>query len=140
LRPLTDPNFIGFRVSADGQKVAREVEIRAELPDGHDVADGRAKRMIILVFILVSLMTLGNFVDFLLGSGGQRGIKDRLVDFYVSIDEGDWTTIIRKPAAWFTLYFDFIFGPRYISIRVLFVMVLYSMTVSSFAIIISALF
>jgi hypothetical protein len=32
------PNFIGFRVWADGREVAPEVEIRSTLPDGRDIA------------------------------------------------------------------------------------------------------
>jgi hypothetical protein len=33
-----EPNFIGFRVRADGREVVPEVEIRATLPDGRDIA------------------------------------------------------------------------------------------------------
>jgi hypothetical protein len=39
IRPPATPNFIGFRVWADGQEVVADVEIRATLPDGRDVAD-----------------------------------------------------------------------------------------------------
>jgi hypothetical protein len=35
----TDPNFIGFRVWADGQEIMPETEIRATLPDGRDITD-----------------------------------------------------------------------------------------------------
>jgi Domain of unknown function (DUF4424) len=35
----SDPNFLGFRITADGQAVAPEVEIRATLPDGRDITD-----------------------------------------------------------------------------------------------------
>jgi uncharacterized protein DUF4424 len=38
LRPPTDPNFLGFRVWSNGQELQPEVEIRAELPDGRDIA------------------------------------------------------------------------------------------------------
>jgi len=38
LRPPTDPNFLGFRVRSNGQEIAPEVEIRATLPDGRDIA------------------------------------------------------------------------------------------------------
>jgi len=34
-----EPNFIGFRVWADGRELSPEVEIRATLPDGRDVAE-----------------------------------------------------------------------------------------------------
>jgi hypothetical protein len=35
----TGPNFLDFRVWADGQEIRPEAEIRAELPDGSNVAD-----------------------------------------------------------------------------------------------------
>jgi hypothetical protein len=38
LRPPTDPNFLAFRVWSDGQEIKPELEIRATLPDGRDVA------------------------------------------------------------------------------------------------------
>jgi hypothetical protein len=38
LRPPSDPNFLRFRVWSNGQEVTPEVEIRAELADGRDVA------------------------------------------------------------------------------------------------------
>jgi hypothetical protein len=38
LRPPTDPNFLRFRVWSNGQEVTPEVEIRAELADGRDIA------------------------------------------------------------------------------------------------------
>ena len=39
IKPPEDANFIGFRVRADGQEVMPEAEIRAELPDGRDIAE-----------------------------------------------------------------------------------------------------
>lgn len=38
MRPPTDPDFLGFRVWADGKEVKPELEIRAMLPDGRDIA------------------------------------------------------------------------------------------------------
>jgi hypothetical protein len=38
LRPPTDPNFLGFRVRSNGQEITPEVEIRAILPNGRDIA------------------------------------------------------------------------------------------------------
>jgi hypothetical protein len=37
-RELSEPNFMGFRVWADGRELTPEVEIRATLPDGRDIA------------------------------------------------------------------------------------------------------
>lgn len=37
-RQLSEPNFMGFRVWADGRELTPEVEIRATLPDGRDIA------------------------------------------------------------------------------------------------------
>ena len=38
MRPPTDPNFMQFRVWADQREIAPEVEVRALLPDGRDIA------------------------------------------------------------------------------------------------------
>ena len=37
--PIAGPNFLGFRVWADGREITPEVEMRATLPDGRDVTD-----------------------------------------------------------------------------------------------------
>lgn len=39
LDPPTKPNFLAFRVWADGQEVKPEVEVRATLPDGREVTE-----------------------------------------------------------------------------------------------------
>ena len=41
LRPPTDPNFLRFRVWSNGQELEPELEIRALLPDGRDIAGAR---------------------------------------------------------------------------------------------------
>lgn len=38
MRPPTDPNFMRFRVWADQREIAPEVEVKALLPDGRDIA------------------------------------------------------------------------------------------------------
>lgn len=38
LRPPTDPNFLRFQVWSNGREITPEVEIRAELADGRDIA------------------------------------------------------------------------------------------------------
>ena len=38
MRAPTDPNFLAFRVHVDGRELRPDVEIRAELPDGRDIA------------------------------------------------------------------------------------------------------
>jgi len=38
IRPPTDANFMGFRVWVDQHELSPDVEIRAELPDGRDIA------------------------------------------------------------------------------------------------------
>jgi hypothetical protein len=40
IKPPTDPNFLDFHVSANGQALTPEVEIRAALPDGRDITEG----------------------------------------------------------------------------------------------------
>ena len=45
--------------------------------------------MLWVLFIITTLVAVGNFVDFLIGERGQRQIKDRLVTFYVSVAEGE---------------------------------------------------
>jgi uncharacterized protein DUF4424 len=38
MKAPTDPNFMGFRVQVDGRPLDAEVEVRAELPGGRDIA------------------------------------------------------------------------------------------------------
>lgn len=51
--------------------------------------------MAVLIFGLVVLVALGNFADFLLGQTGGRRAKDRLVDFYIVINNSNWSGIFR---------------------------------------------
>lgn len=39
MRPPTDPDFLRFRVWADGREIKPEIEIKAQLPDGRDIAE-----------------------------------------------------------------------------------------------------
>ncbi len=45
------------------------------------------------------IVAAATFIDFLLGWGGDKRLRRGLVSFYVSIEEGDWTTLYRSPAA-----------------------------------------
>ncbi len=51
--------------------------------------------MAILIFWLVVLVALGNFADFLLGQTGGRRAKDRLVEFYITMNDNNWKGIFR---------------------------------------------
>jgi hypothetical protein len=68
--------------------------------------------LILVIFFLVTLITLGRFSDFLLGEQGERRLKDRLVNYYVKIAEGDWAEVFRVAAAQYKLFLDRIFARR----------------------------
>jgi hypothetical protein len=54
--------------------------------------------MPLTVLILTFVVSVGWFIDFLLGAPGNRKLKDQLANFYVSLEEGDWTALYRYPA------------------------------------------
>ena len=51
--------------------------------------------MAVLIFWLFVLVALGNFADFLLGQSGGRRAKDRLVDFYILVNNDNWNNVSR---------------------------------------------
>lgn len=70
-----------------------------------------------LVVALLSLVAIGNLVDFLLGPPGQRRLKDRLVDWYVLVAGGTWTGIVQSSARTASEFFSHLFGARTLSSR-----------------------
>lgn len=43
-----------------------------------------------LALLLTLLVVTGHFLDFLVGKRGDRLIKNRIVDIYIKLNEGDW--------------------------------------------------
>jgi hypothetical protein len=62
------------------------------------------------IFLLISLVALGHFTDFIIGQSGRRKVKDRLADVYVAVAEGDWSTLFRSPAQLFLRYIEKVFS------------------------------
>jgi hypothetical protein len=89
-------------------------------------SDNGAAAMAWTIFGLVTLVALGRFVDFLLGDQGTRRLKDRLVAYYVTIAEGDWSEIFRTASGVYLAYLDRIFGNKVVSARFLLAMLTYS--------------
>jgi hypothetical protein len=81
--------------------------------------------MLWVLFILTTLVAVGNFVDFLIGERGQMQIKDRLVTFYVSVAEGDWS-VLRIVTENYQRYIEQVFGSRIISIHFILRIFVYS--------------
>jgi hypothetical protein len=70
----------------------------------------RTREIAGLILVLVTLISLGHLADFLLGARGQRSVKDKLVDTYVGIAEGDWSEAFRVPARQVRHYIDIVFA------------------------------
>jgi hypothetical protein len=64
-----------------------------------------------LLFWLGVLVAMGGFGDFLLGRRGDRAVRAKLADFYVSL-EGDWRAAYQAPAAAIVEYSNATFGRR----------------------------
>jgi hypothetical protein len=73
--------------------------------------------MTTIVAVVTILITLGGFLDFLLGEPGNKRIKDRLINFYISIEEGDWSSLYRLPATALLNFIYRLLGKHIISIR-----------------------
>lgn len=73
--------------------------------------------MTAVVTIATILVTLGGYLDFLLGEPGNRKLKDRLVDFYISVEEGDWSALYRLPARTLLGFAQNLLGTKVISGR-----------------------
>lgn len=72
--------------------------------------------MTTIVAIATVLISLGGFLDFLLGPSGNRSVKERLVNFYVSIEEGDWSLLYRRPASALLEFISTLLGSRILNI------------------------
>jgi hypothetical protein len=69
------------------------------------------------ILVIAILISLGQFSDFLLGSRGNRNIKDRLEKFYFSIELGDWSLLYRFPANALLRFIYKLTGSRILSLR-----------------------
>jgi hypothetical protein len=73
--------------------------------------------MTTIVAVVTILIVLGGFLDFLLGEPGNKQIKDRLINFYIRIEEGDWSSLYRLPATALLNFIYRLLGRHIISIR-----------------------
>ena len=74
---------------------------------------------------------MGQLLDFLLGQSGQRRLKDRLVDFYVAIDDDQhWLRAIQTPATVILLYCDTIFAASRVNAKSITRIIAYSITLT----------
>jgi hypothetical protein len=83
------------------------------------------------IFGLVTLVALGRLTDFLLGDPGTRRVKDRLVSFYITIAEGDWSQIFRATSRLYLAYIQRIFGNDVLSFRFFIAVGIYSVPLTS---------
>jgi hypothetical protein len=86
--------------------------------------------MELLVLTLTALIGLAHLGDFLLGIGGQRRIKDRMVDLYVAASENDWAVFVRATGAAYHSYLCKLFRIDGVSWQMLIRIVFYSLTIS----------
>jgi hypothetical protein len=70
-----------------------------------------------LVVLLLTLVALGNLIDFILGPPGQRKIKDRLVEWYVAVADGNWAEIVHSSARTTSRFLDHLLGIRIVSMK-----------------------
>jgi hypothetical protein len=72
-----------------------------------------------LAFILSAIVALGNFADFLIGTKGQRRLKDRLIAWYLELSESDWSKFVKIAARATADYVNRTFGPHFFTPRFL---------------------
>jgi hypothetical protein len=68
-----------------------------------------------LIAILLTIVALGNILDFFLGRRGQRQLKDRLVDWYILIAGAPWIGVIQFAAKTLDDFLSSLFGRDLIS-------------------------
>jgi hypothetical protein len=73
--------------------------------------------MLWVLFALSVFVAIGHFLDFLIGERGQRNIKDRLVNYYVSLAEGNWSAALQIVTDKYRHYIEYVFGRRIVSFR-----------------------
>jgi hypothetical protein len=83
-----------------------------------------------VILVLVTLIGLGRFADFLLGPRGDRRLKDKLVHFYVCVSEGNWLSVIEISARQYHQFLQLVFEKYRCSWRFLLNVFLYSFVVS----------
>jgi hypothetical protein len=72
--------------------------------------------MPLTVLVLAILVSIGGFIDFIVGDSGNRKLKERMADFYVAVGAGDWTLLYRYPASQLSRFMEHLFGSRAISV------------------------
>jgi hypothetical protein len=73
--------------------------------------------MATIIAIATILVTLGGYLDFLLGEIGNRKIRDRLINFYIGVEEGDWSALYRRPASNLLRFARDLLGQRIVSVK-----------------------
>jgi hypothetical protein len=71
-------------------------------------------RVLLAITILLSLATLA---DFLLGVSGDRRFRNSLVNFYIALEEGDWTVLYRTPASGVLRFMNRFLGSKPLTVR-----------------------
>src|SRR5271163_3370005 len=96
--------------------------------------------MATVVAVLVTLISLAHLGDFLLGDKGQRTLKNRLVDLYIAVSDGDWSVIVRAPALFFRRYLKQAFYVHHKHLIFAFRTLAYSVAITAFVYILTLSF
>jgi hypothetical protein len=84
-----------------------------------------------LIFALVTLVALGRFVDFVIGSRGTRRLKDRFVEFYVAVEVGNWSSLLSFGSDLYLKYLNSLIGKSIIRPKPLLMVFVYSISLNS---------
>ncbi|MBB3571595.1 hypothetical protein [Rhizobium sp. BK491] len=95
--------------------------------------------MATFIYISTILVPLGALLDFILGEKGNKKLRDRLADFYVAIEEGDWDRLYKGPAIKLLLFFESILSNRVFSIK-FFLKTLFISVIFTFVMVFSYIF
>jgi hypothetical protein len=71
------------------------------------------------IFVFAILISLGTMADVFVSDEDDVRLKNKLADFFISVEAGDWTSLYRSPARAVLRLLDRIFGPRVFSWRYL---------------------
>jgi hypothetical protein len=73
--------------------------------------------MPLTALIFAILIAAGGLLDVWIGDSGDRKLKDRIVEYWVAAQQGDWTQLYRYPAGALLRFMDRLLGPRAFRMR-----------------------
>jgi hypothetical protein len=70
-----------------------------------------------VLLAITILFSLAALADFVLGVSGDRRVRNSLVNFYIALEDGDWTVLYRTPASGVLRFMNRFLGSKPLTAR-----------------------